>query len=103
MTDVAIDVLQNILDVSDNSICKIFIMQMRIGALSPQFQNASQSMLFRIGTVQIVANGFCDFIAQCILVSINYRAYHDSIIRFIHLNRQRSSVVGSCGVKTSAS
>jgi hypothetical protein len=79
MATIAIDLRASILDVSDNSesICKIIIMmQMLIGALSPQFQNGSQSMLFRITIVQEVANGSCDFIAQCILVRINHRAYH---------------------------
>jgi hypothetical protein len=51
-------------------------MQMRIGALSPQIQNDSQSMIFRIYIVQTVANGSCDFIAQCILVRINHCTYH---------------------------
>ena len=76
MTDVAIDVLQNILDVSDNSICKIIIMQMRIGALSFQFKNDSQSVIFRLEIAQVIASGSCDFIAQCILVRINHCTYH---------------------------
>jgi hypothetical protein len=100
MATIASDLLENILEVSNNSsICKIIIMQMRIGALSPQLQNGSQSMLFRIGVVQVIANGSCDFIAQCILVRINHCTYHP----FIHLILQRSSVVGSCGVKISVS
>jgi hypothetical protein len=78
MATVVMDLLQTILDVSDNSIRNIIIMQMRIGALSLQDQNGSpsRSMVFRINIVQIVASGFCDFIAQCILVRINHRAYH---------------------------
>jgi hypothetical protein len=73
-------------------------MQIRIGALSPQYQNDSESLLFRIYVVQNVANGTCDFIAQCILVRIKKTIV--PIICFIHLNHlQRSSVVGSCGVK----
>jgi hypothetical protein len=78
MATVVFDSLQNILAVSNYSICKIIIMQMRIGALSPQFQNGSQSMLFRITIVQLecIANCLCDFIAQCILVRTNHQTYH---------------------------
>jgi hypothetical protein len=77
MATVVFDLLETIFHVSNNSICKITIMQMRIGALSPQDQkNDSQSMAFHINIVQTVANGSCDFIAQCILVRINHRAYH---------------------------
>jgi hypothetical protein len=74
MATVVIDLLEGKLEVSNNSICKIIIMQMGIGALSPQDQNDSQSMIYRIGIVQVVANGSCDFIAQCILVCLNHRA-----------------------------
>jgi hypothetical protein len=81
MASIASDLLGSILvvvKVSNNSICKIIIMQMRIGALLPQLQNYSQPMLFHVQIVSIVASGFCDFIAQCILVRINHRhgAYH---------------------------
>ena len=76
MAEVASDLLEIILAVSNNSICKIIITQMCIGALSPQIQNDSLSMLFRINIVQTVANGLCDFIAQCILVCINHCTYH---------------------------
>ena len=72
----ALDLLDEILAVSNNSIYKIITMLMRIGALSPQFQIASVSMIYRIYIVDVIVNGSCDFIAQCILVRINYRAYH---------------------------
>jgi hypothetical protein len=76
MATVVSDLLAAILEVSDNSIRNIIIMQMRIGALSPQIQNDSPSMIYRVYIVQTVANGSCDFIAQCILVRIlNHRAY----------------------------
>jgi hypothetical protein len=70
MANVAIDLLEGTHGVS---------MLMRIGALSalsPQFQNGSQLMLFNINIVQIIANGSCDFIAQCIMVCLNYLVYH---------------------------
>jgi hypothetical protein len=76
MASIVSDSLQHILDVSDNFIRNIIIMQMRIGALSPQIQNDSLSMIYRVSIVQTVANGSCDFIAQCILVRINLRVYH---------------------------
>jgi hypothetical protein len=76
MAEVASDSLAIIVAVSNNSIRNIIIILMRIGALSPQFQNDSLSMLYRVSIVQTVANGSCDFIAQCILVRINHRAYH---------------------------
>ena len=76
MATVVCDVLACILRVSDNSISKIIIMQMRIGALSPQLQNDSQLMLFRNGIVQTVLTGSCDFIYQCILVCMDNCTYH---------------------------
>jgi hypothetical protein len=75
MATVVCDLLSFTLGVSNNSICKIIIMLMCIGALSPQMQNASQSILFRMSIVQTLVTGSCDFIAQCILVRINHRAY----------------------------
>ena len=75
MASFVCDILQNILEVSNNSICKIIIMQMLI-ALSTQLQNDSQSLIYHIAIVQIVANGSCDLIAQCILVRINHWTYH---------------------------
>ena len=33
-------------------------------------------MLFHLGIVQIIASGCCDFIAQCIIVSVNHCTYH---------------------------
>jgi hypothetical protein len=76
MATVVIDLLEVILEVSNNSICKIIIMQMCIDALSPQIQKRSQSMIFLINIVQVIANGSCDFIAQGILVRINHLVYH---------------------------
>jgi hypothetical protein len=76
MADVVFDLLQIILDVSNNTICKVIIMQMRIGALSPQLQNVSPSMLYRIYIVQVISSGSCDFIAQCILVRLNHQDHH---------------------------
>ena len=32
-------------------------------------------MMFRLGVVQTVASGCCDFIAQCIMVRINHSTY----------------------------
>jgi hypothetical protein len=78
MATVVMDLLENVLGVSNNSFCNIIIMQMRhgIGALSPQWQNDSQSSILRINIVQSVVVGSCDFIAQCILVRINHLVYH---------------------------
>jgi hypothetical protein len=77
MATVVSDLLEIIINVSsDNSICKIIIILMRIGALSHQFQTHSPSMINRIVIVQTVVSGSCDVIAQCILVRINHRAYH---------------------------
>ena len=71
-------------------------MQTRINALSPQSQIDALPMLTRLGDAQTTANGCCDFIAQCILVRINHPIIR---FKFIHLYLQRSTVVGSCGVK----
>ena len=72
-------------------------MQTSIDALLVQLQIDLQSLIFRVSIVQFTVNGCCDFIAQCTLVRINYCTYH----LFIHLNLQRSTVVGSYGVKIS--
>ena len=67
-----------------------------------QMNTSEQSLLlkvlFRLMCVQVTVNGCCNFIAQCILVRINL-----SSSVFIHLNLQRSTVVGSSGVKISVS
>jgi hypothetical protein len=76
MANVAVDLLEGARGVSNNSICKIVIMLMRIDALSPQLQHSSQLMLFNINVFQTTANGSCDLIAQCVLVCLNYLAYH---------------------------
>jgi hypothetical protein len=76
MATVVMDLLATIIEVSNNSIRNIIIILMRIGALSPQDLNDSQSMIYRIGIVQVVANGSCDFIAQCILVRIIHCTCH---------------------------
>jgi hypothetical protein len=78
MVTLALDLLNFALEVevsTNNSILEIIIIQMLIGALSPQLQNGSQSMIYRVYIVQTVANGSCDFIAQSNLVCLNHRAY----------------------------
>ena len=74
--DFVSDALTLILAVSNNSICKnIFLLsvaQSRIRALSLQHQVGSKHILFRLFTIQTIASGCCDFIAQCIIVRINY-------------------------------
>ena len=74
---------------------------MQFGVLSPQLQMEIQTTLYRLGFAQQAVVGCCDLIAQCILVRINHCAVR--VIRFqvIHLNLQRSTDVGSCGVKIS--
>ena len=99
---VVCDLLSSIIDsdaVSNNSICKIIIsllvMLMRLNTLPVQFQIDLQSRsLYRITIVQGTVIGCCDVIAQCTLVRINHYIYH-----LFYL--QRSTVVGSCGVKIS--
>ena len=58
-------------------------------------------ILLRLAIVQTVASGFCDFIAQCIMVRINHCTY--MIIRYIHLNLQRSTAAGLFGNEISVS
>ena len=77
------DLLNLILEVSDNSICKntfqffISVAQAQVETVSPQLQiDSGLIILFRISIVQIIASGFCDFLAQCILVGINHCTYH---------------------------
>ena len=65
-----------------------------------QLQTDPRPVLFRLMIVQSTASGWCDFIAQCIIVGINH---FTSIIPFIYLIPQRSTIVGSCGVKISVS
>ena len=70
------DLMASLPFVSNNSICKIIYMQMRIGELSPQFQISLASMIYHITIVQAIAIGSSDFIAQCILVRINHCINH---------------------------
>ena len=65
-------------------------------------QLESLTFTLYIPILQTTVNGCCDFLAQCILVRILSHSVVP-IIRFIHLNLQRSTVVGSCGVKLSVS
>ena len=44
--------------------------------LSPQLQNESQPIFFRVLIAQTTASGCCDFLAQCILVRINHCTCH---------------------------
>ena len=62
-------------------------------------------MIIRLGVVQTVVSGCCDFMAQCIMVRINHSKYLSEILNhpFIHLNLQRYTVVGFCGIKISVS
>ena len=95
------DLVDSAFSVSNNSICKntflSSVVQYRINALSLQLQSELQSILNRITSVQIAVNACCDFTSQSIIVRINHsnRNYHP----FIHLNLQRSIVVGSYGEK----
>ena len=68
-----------------------------IYALSPQLQIDLQTVFDRFGVVQEAVNACCDFTVQCVIVRINHSIV--SIICFIHLNFQRSTVVGLSGVK----
>ena len=63
--------------------------------------SGSRQLIYRVAIVQTVASGCCDFIAQCIMVRINHCTYMNH--QFIHLNPQRSTVVGLCGIKISVS
>ena len=67
-----------------------------IYALSPQLQIDLQTVFDRFGVVQEAVNACCDFTVQCVIVRINHSIVS---ICFIHLNFQRSTVVGSSGVK----
>ena len=42
----------------------------------------SRQIIYRLAIVQTLANGCCDFIAQCIMVSINHCTYMNH--QFIH-------------------
>ena len=97
------DLLAFTFSVSNKFICKniIFIIsfpQFRIiDALSLQLEIDLQPIFNHIQVVQETVNACCDFTAQCIIVCINHSVV--SIICFIHLNFQRSTVAGSSGVK----
>ena len=98
------DLLGLIIEVSNNFICKhiIFlsvVQEKETRVLSFELHPVWQSVYFRDSIVQMTVDGFCDFIAQSTLVHISF--VPTSIIYFIHLNLQRSTVVGSCGVKIS--
>ena len=72
-------------------------MQDHINSRSLQFRIDLLPTFNRIVDVQNTVNACCDFTSQSIIVRIDHsnRNYHP----FIHLNLQRSIVVGSCGEK----
>ena len=101
--NIVTDPLGSTLGVSNNFISKniifLSVMQMytSLNTLPVQLQLDLQSIIFRIEIVQNVLFGCCDVIGQCILVSTNH------FTSSIHLNLQRSTVVGLCGVRISGS
>lgn len=82
------DLLTLILGVSINSISKnsLFffklVVQLRFSTLSPQLHINSDLIFFRLTTIQSIASGCCDFLAQCILVRINRCTYYHSFYLF---------------------
>ena len=101
--NVVMDLLENTLGVSNNSISKniifLSVMQMYtlLNTLPVKLQPDLDSMLFRINIALTVLLGCCDVIGQCILVSTNH------CTSSIHLTFQRSTDVGLCGVRISGS
>ena len=104
---VVCDLLVYTFGVSNKFICKniIFI----ISCAVPYYLSTNrttitstpnlQAMVFhRITVARQTVDACCDFTAQCIIVRINHSSC-TPIICFIHLNLQRSTVVGSCGAK----
>ena len=74
------DLLATVMEVSNNSLSKYIIflsvMQWHVRTQPVQLQINSQSMLFHITIIQSIANGCCDFVAQCTLVRISHWTYH---------------------------
>ena len=66
------DLAYLILEVSNNSICKNVIFLSVVQTLPLQIDSQSESMLFRLSILQITVSGCSEFIAQCIIVRINY-------------------------------
>ena len=93
----ACDLLANIFRVSNNLICKNIILasvvQDHINSRSLQFRIGLLPTFNRIVDVQNTVNACCDFTPQSIILRKDHsnRDYHP----FIHLNLQRSNVVGS--------
>ena len=74
------DLIVAILQVSNNPIYKsvkfLSVVQIHISIPSSQPQIDLQSILFHLSIFQKIANGCCDFIAQCILVRMKHCTYH---------------------------
>jgi hypothetical protein len=103
--NVVLDLMNNIIQANNNSesIRKniIFLISCAFELIDVE---SIQVVVYRISIIQVTTSGCCDFLAQCILVRINLYIYQlNAIVCFIHLNLQRSTVVGSCGVKISVS
>ena len=47
----------------------------QISTLSLQLQIDAQPVMYHLSIVQTIASGFCDFIAQCIIVRISHSSY----------------------------
>ena len=104
------DFLTPIFEVSSNNfICKniiyLSVVQSRITTLLQLPLDPHWLALYNLTLVQTTASGCCDFLAQSILVRMNH--WHSSCpyhpFYSPQLNSQRSTVVGSCGVRISVS
>jgi hypothetical protein len=71
------------------------VVQSHFATQSLQLLTDSQLVLIFFSIGQNTVTGLCDFIAQCIIVSISHCTYYQSFSPNLH----RSTVVGSCGVK----
>ena len=60
----------------------------------------SYQIIYRLGIVQTIASGCCDFIAQCIMVP--WRISIKELSVYSH-KFTRSTVIGLCGIKISGS
>ena len=78
------DLATMVLEVSNNSICSKNIIFLSVVQARQWTITASIS---RLGIVQVVASGCCDFLAQCILVRINHCIYYPFYLRKLQIYR----------------
>ena len=76
-------ILEKVLLVSNNSISKIFF----LSVVQFHLSTTSSDSRLTLTIIQATASGFCDFLAQCILVRINHYPFYSLAPKYLKIYR----------------